>query len=140
MFLRDLLSDCIFFFSSRRRHTRLQGDWSSDVCSSDLPSGNDGFRDRLAFFWRERLLLPTVAAVLMAVLPAIYSFHTFPFADYCNFGWSYHEYAGPKTVYRLGYRDPDDNRLKPLPVNHGGVFCLSLVTNVGGQIKGSPEG
>src|SRR5256885_14720164 len=27
---------CCFFFSSRRRHTRLQGDWSSDVCSSDL--------------------------------------------------------------------------------------------------------
>src|SRR5256885_3582347 len=27
---------CVFFFSSRRRHTRLQGDWSSDVCSSDL--------------------------------------------------------------------------------------------------------
>src|SRR6266566_1778024 len=27
-----------FFFSSRRRHTRLQGDWSSDVCSSDLES------------------------------------------------------------------------------------------------------
>src|SRR5215467_15163407 len=27
-----------FFFSSRRRHTRLQGDWSSDVCSSDLNS------------------------------------------------------------------------------------------------------
>src|SRR5256885_4634372 len=27
-----------FFFSSRRRHTRLQGDWSSDVCSSDLPT------------------------------------------------------------------------------------------------------
>src|SRR5574341_1174834 len=25
-----------FFFSSRRRHTRLVGDWSSDVCSSDL--------------------------------------------------------------------------------------------------------
>src|SRR3989454_7561495 len=24
-----------FFFSSRRRHTRLQGDWSSDVCSSE---------------------------------------------------------------------------------------------------------
>src|SRR5690242_21273576 len=26
-----------FFFSSRRRHTRLTCDWSSDVCSSDLP-------------------------------------------------------------------------------------------------------
>ena len=25
-----------FFFSSRRRHTRLRRDWSSDVCSSDL--------------------------------------------------------------------------------------------------------
>src|SRR5256885_14140839 len=43
-----------FFFSSRRRHTRLQGDWSSDVCSSDLlevsryyPIGRRG-----AFAWR----------------------------------------------------------------------------------------
>src|SRR5690349_23209328 len=27
----------IFFFSSRRRHTRSLRDWSSDVCSSDLP-------------------------------------------------------------------------------------------------------
>src|SRR6266566_7397364 len=31
----------VFFFSSRRRHTRLQGDWSSDVCSSDLEIGLD---------------------------------------------------------------------------------------------------
>src|SRR5256885_4887775 len=31
-----ILIDLFFFFSSRRRHTRLQGDWSSDVCSSDL--------------------------------------------------------------------------------------------------------
>src|SRR6267154_190656 len=28
-----------FFFSSRRRHTRWTGDWSSDVCSSDLGGG-----------------------------------------------------------------------------------------------------
>src|SRR6266498_5603353 len=27
----------VFFFSSRRRHTRCGRDWSSDVCSSDLP-------------------------------------------------------------------------------------------------------
>src|SRR5256885_3466352 len=33
------VSNCVFFFSSRRRHTRLQGDWSSDVCSSDLEEG-----------------------------------------------------------------------------------------------------
>src|SRR2546426_635946 len=39
-----------FFFSSRRRHTRLQGDWSSDVCSSDLaqqvPDGARQVADR----------------------------------------------------------------------------------------------
>src|SRR5699024_11491270 len=28
-----------FFFSSRRRHTRSKRDWSSDVCSSDLQTG-----------------------------------------------------------------------------------------------------
>src|SRR5437762_11371018 len=31
-----LLFFFFFFFSSRRRHTRYIGDWSSDVCSSDL--------------------------------------------------------------------------------------------------------
>src|SRR5688500_20209478 len=31
----------LFFFSSRRRHTILQGDWSSDVCSSDLRANLD---------------------------------------------------------------------------------------------------
>src|SRR5256885_9786117 len=37
------VSRFLFFFSSRRRHTRLQGDWSSDVCSSDLPVVNAVF-------------------------------------------------------------------------------------------------
>src|SRR5690348_18178987 len=31
-----VLWELFFFFSSRRRHTRWTGDWSSDVCSSDL--------------------------------------------------------------------------------------------------------
>src|SRR5260370_30945486 len=35
-----------FFFSSRRRHTRFQCDWSSDVCSSDLRKSN-----RLRLIW-----------------------------------------------------------------------------------------
>src|SRR5256885_4166159 len=38
----------VFFFSSRRRHTRLQGDWSSDVCSSDL-------------FWAQLVVLGVLA-------------------------------------------------------------------------------
>src|SRR5262245_27912552 len=33
-----LLLFVFFFFSSRRRHTRCLSDWSSDVCSSDLPN------------------------------------------------------------------------------------------------------
>src|SRR6266478_7679876 len=35
--------NCVFFFfSSRRRHTRFDCDWSSDVCSSDLIELRDG--------------------------------------------------------------------------------------------------
>src|SRR5207245_7211936 len=37
---------CFFFFSSRRRHTRCYRDWSSDVCSSDLPEAPDKRRGR----------------------------------------------------------------------------------------------
>src|SRR5438445_3727776 len=32
----SVIRPCLFFFSSRRRHTRYWRDWSSDVCSSDL--------------------------------------------------------------------------------------------------------
>src|SRR5438876_12366301 len=46
----NLLDDVFFFFSSRRRHTRWTGDWSSDVCSSDLSMG----RQMLRGLWRTR--------------------------------------------------------------------------------------
>src|SRR5690348_17921070 len=36
----------VFFFSSRRRHTRWTGDWSSDVCSSDLKHPGIGEANR----------------------------------------------------------------------------------------------
>src|SRR5205807_5409561 len=45
-----IVSYWMFFFSSRRRHTRLQGDWSSDVCSSDLNSVRSGSMQ----MWRMR--------------------------------------------------------------------------------------
>src|SRR5206468_7580790 len=49
-----LYSFLCFFFSSRRRHTRSDRDWSSDVCSSDL----------YADFVRQQLLaVPLVAKV-----------------------------------------------------------------------------
>src|SRR2546430_9347915 len=43
-----------FFFSSRRRHTRFDCDWSSDVCSSDLNSfyftNNPFFKNKMVFY------------------------------------------------------------------------------------------
>src|SRR5258705_11097984 len=47
MRLRCTTRLCFFFFSSRRRHTRCLSDWSSDVCSSDLPSLHLNPRRRL---------------------------------------------------------------------------------------------
>src|SRR5206468_9541003 len=41
MSLHSLYCVIMFFFSSRRRHTRSDRDWSSDVCSSDLYKPRD---------------------------------------------------------------------------------------------------
>src|SRR5699024_11607912 len=37
----------LFFFSSRRRHTRSKRDWSSDVCSSDLKKAAEESREQI---------------------------------------------------------------------------------------------
>src|SRR5437879_11466642 len=55
----------MFFFSSRRRHTRYIGDWSSDVCSSDLfpPWVTDSMNDWTASRHScERFLYPGLSA------------------------------------------------------------------------------
>src|SRR3989442_5521756 len=45
------MTTIVFFFSSRRRHTRCGRDWSSDVCSSDLASWNGSTSsDRTNYF------------------------------------------------------------------------------------------
>src|SRR5688500_20345007 len=55
-----------FFLSSRRRHTRLQGDWSSDVCSADLsrssPSASAASSTRKGRFGRAGMRAPICAA------------------------------------------------------------------------------
>src|SRR2546430_3514488 len=50
----------IFFFSSRRRHTRFDCDWSSDVCSSDLSLASIAYSIPLPVFARENetMLVP----------------------------------------------------------------------------------
>src|SRR5260370_1390479 len=44
-----------FFFSSRRRHTRFKCDWSSDVCSSDLPNTDKAGAQQVAERLRARI-------------------------------------------------------------------------------------
>src|SRR5205807_4911380 len=56
-----------FFFSSRRRHTRLQGDWSSDVCSSDLGQPR---QERWMAAHRD-----TLPGVVMVGVGAAFDFH-----------------------------------------------------------------
>src|SRR3712207_8362909 len=56
-----------FFFSSRRRHTRYWRDWSSDVCSSDLPP----YIGRAVHLWA---LLGYFALSLLVTYPAVSRF------------------------------------------------------------------
>src|SRR5947209_19013586 len=59
---------CLFFFSSRRRHTRYWRDWSSDVCSSDLVTGfqNSRFREACDIF--EKVALGTEFVVFLTLI------------------------------------------------------------------------
>src|SRR5256886_10440383 len=49
-----------FFFSSRRRHTRFDCDWSSDVCSSDLEGKDRRSAETSPLRARRRLVTPEV--------------------------------------------------------------------------------
>src|SRR3989454_10226175 len=70
--MMNTVSCFFFFFSSRRRHTRLQGDWSSDVCSSDLSLQGSGLRCTPQRYAVMALLMehtrhPTAAEIFEAV-------------------------------------------------------------------------
>src|SRR5206468_8564930 len=68
---------CCFFFSSRRRHTRSDRDWSSDVCSSDLAvfSALIGLLEMLNGRWivADRLTLAHTLLLLLALTPGYYT-------------------------------------------------------------------
>src|SRR2546421_5295804 len=73
----------LFFFSSRRRHTRSDRDWSSDVCSSDLVfRAGVLVEEDLAFLRREPvrpilslLLRQLLQLLLLAVFALFVLFH-----------------------------------------------------------------
>src|SRR5437867_13393983 len=58
------MSVVLFIFSSRRRHTRSYGDWSSDVCSSDLFDG--ALRKTIASWRDDREATPLVSSHALA--------------------------------------------------------------------------
>src|SRR2546430_3787833 len=62
-----------FFFSSRRRHTRFDCDWSSDVCSSDLESPRK-LRHQIRRNQFDQL--SKHRTVLLARLPVVFFFFT----------------------------------------------------------------
>src|SRR5258706_479760 len=67
---------CSFLFSSRRRHTRLVSDWSSDVCSSDLTIANARLRlqvgDQVAEDTLPTCLLPERLAYTSALCAGLF--------------------------------------------------------------------
>src|SRR2546430_3975369 len=61
----------VFFFSSRRRHTRFDCDWSSDVCSSDLADGQSLVVRWLVFVFARAVVYATLfIGFLLVFLPA----------------------------------------------------------------------
>src|SRR5438067_9820248 len=78
----------LFFFSSRRRHTRSKRDWSSDVCSSDLNAAlfhydyrNQQFLDAFALPGGAGTGFHTVNAPKSRVDGAEFEFHAKASAD-----------------------------------------------------------
>src|ERR1039457_7378614 len=86
----------MIFFSSRRRHTRLQGDWSSDVCSSDLELVE------LAKQELERLKFVKPADVLDATVIRMPKAYPAYFGSYGSFGTISSYTDGFENLFLIG--------------------------------------
>src|SRR5690349_18264246 len=64
--IRVSLGTVMFFFSSRRRHTRSLRDWSSDVCSSDLIFRLDNSKQEAAAETARRKIAEVEAELISA--------------------------------------------------------------------------
>src|SRR5947209_14056502 len=104
-----------FFFSSRRRHTRYWRDWSSDVCSSDLPQFA-----KLATL-RFTLILPAVLGIVyIGAFEATRSWgDLFALLGFGVVGWLMKQ-----------FRDRKSTRLNSSHANISyAVFCLKKKNN-----------
>src|SRR5579863_10639351 len=108
-----ILFQWCFFCSSRRRHTRWTGDWSSDVCSSDLASahGQNCIIRSMTSMWRRgglswwQLLVRVWREILIDQVPGrcaelayYFLFSVFPLALFLNSLLGY--LAGPESRLR----------------------------------------
>src|SRR6266568_6458513 len=60
-----------FFFSSRRRHTRWNCDWSSDVCSSDLAAMLGHWRPLFLRWRRGGKMVATCGGAFFGIAPLV---------------------------------------------------------------------
>src|SRR5207249_6598958 len=74
----------LFFFSSRRRHTRSKHDWSSDVCSSDLTHSKSSGR----IDWRVTEVVQPRKAVLEFPAPGFVA----------KFAWTFEDVSGRTRI------------------------------------------
>src|SRR5690242_1753380 len=106
---RHRVQRIVFFFSSRRRHTRLTCDWSSDVCSSDLqPWISRWLRSRSGHPHGLRRSM-TPATILFTALTGVYRSEERRVGKECRSRWSpYHQKENERQgdaddVSREGY-------------------------------------
>src|SRR5690606_41132425 len=99
----------VFFFSSRRRHTRFSRDWSSDVCSSDLHFASVGRGARL------KHVTVTLSGDVVRVNPT------------AHLGAE----RGEVELYGLYFADAGQHIEHQAFVHHGGPHTKSTVTYKG---------
>src|SRR5699024_11665675 len=100
----------IFFFSSRRRHTRSKRDWSSDVCSSDLFKFNLGLKENIDLRSTDHFLVSSLSAashdlghgnaVDFYLIEGVFHFLKLFFSDDC-FHLDQHIFLPPHALIKI---------------------------------------
>src|SRR2546429_9815875 len=115
----------LFFFSSRRRHTRCSRDWSSDVCSSDLFNSRQlqGVSDGIAL----RKITPRQGSVDDREVGPVMVFRIGPYAPFekrnaqlCEIARA-HKIDGPHLFFLCGFAYNLKTRIPSLLIKCGYV-------------------